>query len=346
MSKHEEWLAAFVESGSAESLMHFNDKHDSNGRFAKKNGGSSSSVPQKPKRTVNMETYIDPTAHVSIYNMTAKNVPKSAYNRPAPSGSNVSVSEQQKQVIRNITRSLLSQSRSTGYGNNLLAGVSGYSENGYTNTHKLANSVAKEVQAAYLSNVKDSDLNPDYLHTYGSNSDIQRRDEFNDMLWNIVSEELEKEMARQGKANMPNEIAGANAKAARAEKKKGAKLTLQDRINAAYKEASNANANRPYASVQTLKGKLSGLVDKVSASAKSGKDKTSSLISKGKKYLDNAFTTTTTTYHTQAEKLGNSAKKGLTTVKTTFNTQADKLKQKKKSLFTKTKYDTGSYKNT
>lgn len=48
MSKHEEWLAAFVESGSAESLMHFNDKHDPrNGQFAKKNGSSSISKKEK-----------------------------------------------------------------------------------------------------------------------------------------------------------------------------------------------------------------------------------------------------------------------------------------------------------
>ena len=307
MSKHEEWLAAFVESGSAESLMHFNDKHDSNGRFAKKNGGSTGSVQKSAKVT--------PEGHLSVFGMYTKNIPKDAYTYTTPDGVYRSVGTARNAIVTNMAKSLLSQSRSTSYGNNLLAPISPHNQNQYQNTMAMRQALHAQLMSAYMANVKDPELLP-------QNSEDQYI--LDQLVWTIGNEELAKEIERQGKANMPNEMAVANAKAARAEKKKGAKLTLQDRINAAYKEASNANANRPSASIQTLKGKLSGLVDKVSSSAKSGKDKTASLVSKGKKYLDNAFTSTSTEFHTQAEK----------------------LKQKKKSLLTKTKYDTSSYKNT
>lgn len=336
MSKHEEWLAAFVESGSAESLMHFNDKHDSNGRFAKKNGGSSGYKSPKP---ANYRPYHDDlggmetATYLSFLDMDKSKLPESTYHHTYEGKNGIFVNNAQYQIAKNITTGLLAQNSKNNM--NLLAGVSMHG-NGLANKTLLKQVMFSEVMSAYEQNVKDERLAPGALVPVNK---------FEDMVWNIIDEEVDKECDRQGKANMGKEINLARRQAAFTEKKKGAKLTLQDRINAAYKEASDANANRPSASIQTLKGKLSSLVDKVSASAKSGKDKTASLVSKGKKYLDNAFTTTTTTYHTQAEKMGNSAKKGLTTVKTTFNTQADKLKQKKKSLFTKTKYDTSSYKN-
>lgn len=48
MSKHEEWLAAYFSDGDTDALMHFNEKHDAKGRFAKKSGGTSATSSNKP----------------------------------------------------------------------------------------------------------------------------------------------------------------------------------------------------------------------------------------------------------------------------------------------------------
>lgn len=104
------------------------------------------------------------------------------------------------------------------------------------------------------------------------------------------------------------------------DKEVAAKRTPKEKISDAYNSAKKGTN----AKIGKIKDSLGTLVNKVDSSAKSGKDKASSMISKGKQWMDKTFTNTTTT----------------------FNTQADKLKQKKKSLFTKTKYDTSSYKNT
>ena len=340
--KAEEMLAAYL-NDAGETLMHFNEKHDAKGRFAKKNGSSTGA--SKPARTTNMgidvNDKVSREGFLSIYGMYSSKIPKSAYHHSYEGTGAKFVDNAQYQIVRNITRSLLSQSAKTGYGNNLLAGVSGYSDNGYTNKYKLINAVAKEVLTDYEENITDPDLLTYQMINGGRGTADDEK--FKDMVWNTVTEELEKEMKRQGMANMPNEIAIANAHASRANGKTGARISLADRINAAYKKASDATKDKPSATVRTLKGKLSDLVNKVDSAAKSGKDKASSLVSKGKSFLDKAFVTTTS-YHTQAEKMGDKAKKGLTTVTTAFHTQAEKLKKKKNGLTT-TVYDTSSYKN-
>ena len=328
MSKHDEWLAAYLGDTNSD-LAHFNEKHDSKGRFAKKTGGAATaSNPKQPPKGSHTDL-------LSLYGMSVSKIPRSAFRygadpRPVKDekgGYNKSDRNRiRSDIVAKMTSSMLGQLTDTGswfdpknskyarYGNDLISATSNNASDPNLNRSYLKQALTKELLTAYKANVASPALRI---------QDEEDEAELELLIRNAVDSLVEKEISRRGRDAMASQMNREKSEAARAESKKGAKITLKDRIATAYKEASNANANRPSASVQTLKVKLGSLVDKVGASAKSGKGKTSALVAKGKKYLDSAFTST----------------------KTTFNTQAEKLKQKKKSRLTKTEYDTSSYKN-
>lgn len=266
MRTYEELLQAKIGT-LGDTLCHFNEKHDSNGRFAKKNGGSSS--PSMARTTA------VPEGLLSIYGMDARRIPRDAYEYKK-SGNVKFIDGARQEIITKMTKSLLSQSANTGYGSNLLSAVNTHTD-GYTNKLAMRRALHAELMSAYRSNVTDPDLLP-------KNSEDEYKLE--EMMWAIANKELDEEIDRQGRANAPKEIARQQAIASRRNGKTGAYISAADRINAAYKEASNATNKKPTAMVDTFKGKLSNIVDKVSSTAKSG---ASSVIDKGNAFLKKAF---------------------------------------------------------
>ena len=282
MRTYDEMIAGLGNMG--ETLMHFNEKHDSKGRFAKKSGSLSDA---SWKASDSLPKGMASDTFLSMYGMDSRKIPKDTYEYKQ-SGNVKFVDGGRQKIISNMAKSLLTQSSKTGYGNNLLAGVNSHTDDPYRNTMVMRRALHAELKSAYLKNVTDPDLLP-------QNSEDEYK--LDQMIWSIGNDELEKEINKQGMSNAPNEIAVARAKASRIEGKQGAKITMQDRINAANKQASNAQANSPKAMVLTAKGKISQLSEKaistgkqfLNSSANAAKSASQTAMSKGKEFLNKVF---------------------------------------------------------
>ena len=275
MRTYEELLAAQTE------LAHFNTKHDAKGRFAKKNGGTATFPKQPPKGTTE--------ALLRLYGMSTSKIPRESFRyngdpRPVTDSSSGGYSKSDRKRIRSdivaqMTSSMLSQLHAVDsdvyrkYGSNLISVTSNNTTDPNLNRNNIKHAMTKELLAAYKGRVVSPALRI---------KDETDEAEVEQLIRDAVEKLVEQEIAKRGRSTMSSLMNKEKAEATKAEGRKSAMITLKDRINAAYKEASNAYANRKTASVNTLKHNLSIIANK-------SKAEVSNLTAKGKSFISKAF---------------------------------------------------------
>lgn len=288
----EEMLAAYLENPSSD-LVHFNTKHDAKGRFAKKTGGTASYPKQPPSRTS--------SELLALYGMSTSKIPRDSFRyngdpRPLKDSNGVynksDRSRMRSDIISQMTSSMIGQLHDTGswfdpknskyarYGNNLISATSENTSDPNLIRSNLKRAMTSELLTAYKNNVVSPALRI---------KDEDDEAEVEQLIRDTVDVLVEKEVSKRGREAMVTQMNREKAEASKSNGKKGAKITIKDRIEAAYKEASTSAAGKVTPSVNTFKMNVAHLIDKVGDSARKGKDKTVSIVSKGTSYLKKMF---------------------------------------------------------